>query len=209
MLNILANGLGYVAAALVFGSFYMRTMVPLRCVAMASNVAFLTYGLWLQIWPVAVLHAILLPLNTIRLLQLRQMLRRIRVARSTVVNVEQLLPFLVRERHASGSQLFGKGEPGDCAFYIAAGAVEFPELDVRRGSGEIFGEVAIFAPENRRTATAICVGETDLYRIDEHDLVVAFHQSPALAYALLRLVTTRLLQNIAALEAQRASAPIP
>jgi CRP/FNR family cyclic AMP-dependent transcriptional regulator len=207
VLDVLANGLGYVAAALVFGSFYMRTMVPLRCVAIASNVAFFTYGLWLHLWPVAVLHGILLPLNIIRLRQLRQMLQRIRVARSGALNVEQLLAFLVHERHAAGSRLFAKGETGDCAFYIAQGMVELPELGVRRGPGEIFGEVAIFAPESRRTATAICVGETDLYRIDEHELVMTFHQSPVMAYALLRLVTARLVSTIEGLEAQRASAP--
>lgn len=77
------------------------------------------------------------------------------------------------------------------------------------GPGEIFGEFALFAPENRCSATAICQGETDLYRIDEHDVVVAFHQSPELAYALLRLVTRRLLQNIEGLEAQLARARIP
>jgi len=209
VLNILANGLGYGAAALVFGSFYMRTMVPLRCVAIASNVAFFTYGVWLQLWPVAVLHGILLPLNIVRLRQLRQMLQRIRIARSGALNVEQLLAFLVRERHAAGSRIFAKGEAGDCAYYIAHGVVEFPELDVRRGPGEIFGEVAIFAPESRRTATATCVGETDLYRIDEHELVIAFHQSPAMAYALLRLVTARLVSTIEGLEGQGASARNP
>lgn len=35
---------GYIASALVFATFYMRTMLPLRCVAIASNLAFITYA---------------------------------------------------------------------------------------------------------------------------------------------------------------------
>ncbi len=35
---------GYVASAFVLGTFYMRRMVPLRCTAICSNFAFITYG---------------------------------------------------------------------------------------------------------------------------------------------------------------------
>ena len=38
--------LGYLASTLVFATFWMRTMLPLRLVAIASNVAFAGYG-WL------------------------------------------------------------------------------------------------------------------------------------------------------------------
>ena len=38
--------LGYIASALVFATFWMQTMLPLRVVAIASNVAFAGYG-WL------------------------------------------------------------------------------------------------------------------------------------------------------------------
>jgi CRP/FNR family transcriptional regulator, cyclic AMP receptor protein len=40
-LDLAVEGFGYLASALVFFAFYMRTMLPLRCVAIASNVAFL------------------------------------------------------------------------------------------------------------------------------------------------------------------------
>ena len=36
---------GYLASALVFLAFYMKTMIPLRVVGILSNVAFMTYGL--------------------------------------------------------------------------------------------------------------------------------------------------------------------
>ena len=54
---------GYLASLLVFSTFYMKTMIPLRCVAIASNVAFLTYGYFAGLYPVFLLHVVLLPLN--------------------------------------------------------------------------------------------------------------------------------------------------
>ena len=65
---------GWVSAILVFSSFFMKTMIPLRMVAICSNVAFITYallglryGVFGRIYPILVLHAALLPLNVIRL----------------------------------------------------------------------------------------------------------------------------------------------
>ena len=36
---------GYVASALVLATFWMRTMIPLRIVALGSNIAFIIYGI--------------------------------------------------------------------------------------------------------------------------------------------------------------------
>ena len=63
---------GYVAAVLVFMTFYMKTMVPLRIVGICSNCAFIMYGYLDGLYPVLILHLILLPLNSLRL---REMLK--------------------------------------------------------------------------------------------------------------------------------------
>jgi CRP/FNR family cyclic AMP-dependent transcriptional regulator len=39
------DALGYSAAVLVFSAFFMRSLVPLRILALCSNLAFLAYGL--------------------------------------------------------------------------------------------------------------------------------------------------------------------
>jgi|tagenome__1003787_1003787.scaffolds.fasta_scaffold19977298_1 hypothetical protein len=59
---------GYLACALVLLTFYMKDMVALRIAGLCSNVAFLTYGIGLDLLPVAGLHAALIPMNTWRLL---------------------------------------------------------------------------------------------------------------------------------------------
>src|SRR5262249_1153893 len=69
---------GYVAAVLVFMTFYMKTMIPLRIVGICSNCAFIMYGCLDGLYPVLILHLILLPLNSLRL---REMLKLTKQAR--------------------------------------------------------------------------------------------------------------------------------
>lgn len=61
---------GYIACGLVFLTFMMKEMAPLRLIALCSNVAFLVYGLGLDLKPVLFLHLTLMPLNGWRLVQL-------------------------------------------------------------------------------------------------------------------------------------------
>ena len=59
--------LGYLASALVLATFCMRDMAALRCVAIASNLAFIAYGVLADVGPVLLLHLLLLPVNVSRL----------------------------------------------------------------------------------------------------------------------------------------------
>jgi CRP/FNR family transcriptional regulator, cyclic AMP receptor protein len=71
-----ADWLGYLAAMLVFCSFYAKTIVALRLVAITSNMAFIGYALAKGLYPVLILHVVLLPLNCVRLAQRRAMTKR-------------------------------------------------------------------------------------------------------------------------------------
>lgn len=71
-----SDALGYLASALVLAAFCMKDMIPLRVVALCSNLAFMTYGLCLGLAPIWVLHAVLLPINGWRLWELLRAPRR-------------------------------------------------------------------------------------------------------------------------------------
>ena len=58
---------GYAAALAVLGSFCMSTIVPLRILAVVSNVLFGLYGVLAHLYPVFFLHSILLPINLFKL----------------------------------------------------------------------------------------------------------------------------------------------
>jgi hypothetical protein len=63
----LVDLIGYAASALVLLAFSLRSLVALRGVAIASNVAFIAYASAAHLQPVLVLHAALLPINVWRL----------------------------------------------------------------------------------------------------------------------------------------------
>jgi hypothetical protein len=64
------DAVGYLAAMLVLAAFWMRSMSSLRYVAIASNLAFITYGYIGDLMPVLLLHILLLPVNVLRLTEL-------------------------------------------------------------------------------------------------------------------------------------------
>lgn len=68
--------IGYLASALVLATFCMRDMAALRWMAIASNLAFIAYGVLADLGPVLMLHLLLLPLNLVRLREARDAERR-------------------------------------------------------------------------------------------------------------------------------------
>jgi hypothetical protein len=63
--------IGFSAAFSVLASFCMTTIVALRTFALLSNVLFILYGLCAHIYPVLVLHIILLPINVVKLRRIK------------------------------------------------------------------------------------------------------------------------------------------
>jgi hypothetical protein len=61
---------GYLASSLVLAAFCVREMLPLRVIAIGSNLAFISYGYAEGLRPVLLLHLVLLPVNLVRLAQL-------------------------------------------------------------------------------------------------------------------------------------------
>jgi hypothetical protein len=61
---------GYIASGLVLLTFTAKSMLTLRILGILSNFAFICYGIIDAITPVLCLHAVLLPLNIARLVQI-------------------------------------------------------------------------------------------------------------------------------------------
>ncbi len=59
--------LGFAAALTVLAGFCMNSIRPLRRLALASNVLFVLYGLLAHIYPVFVLHLVMMPINLVKL----------------------------------------------------------------------------------------------------------------------------------------------
>jgi CRP/FNR family cyclic AMP-dependent transcriptional regulator len=189
------EGVGYCASLLVFCTFYMKTMIPLRAVAITSNIVFMTYGLAGGLYPVFALHVVLLPLNCFRLLQMRTLIRRVREATHGNMSTEWLIPLMTRHKLKSGDILFRRGDPANSMYLILTGSVRLVELDVTLGPGTLIGEIGLFAPDNRRTGTALCESDVEIGAITDAKVLQLYYQNPAFGFSVFRLVVQRMLEN--------------
>ncbi|MBR0947595.1 hypothetical protein ABIF65_005707 [Bradyrhizobium japonicum] len=64
--------IGYAASVTVLATFCMTTMSGLRLLAIGSNILFICFGALAHIHPVLLLHIVLLPINLVRLIQIRR-----------------------------------------------------------------------------------------------------------------------------------------
>jgi CRP/FNR family cyclic AMP-dependent transcriptional regulator len=191
----------WLASILVFCSFFMKTMIPLRIVAITSNVAFiayallgLNYGVFGRLYPILILHSCLLPLNVLRLRELRRLITAVREA-SDADALEALVPYMKTEERHKGDVLFRAGDPPDKLYVIQSGRVVFPELDKRVSAGEVFGEVGLFALQQVRTVTAICEDDCRLATITGDKVLELYYENPRFGLFLIRLVSGYIRQS--------------
>ncbi|MCB1725293.1 MAG: cyclic nucleotide-binding domain-containing protein [Chromatiaceae bacterium] len=194
------EGFGYLAATLVFLAFYTRTMMPLRVIAIASNVAFIIYAALAHLTPILVLHAVLLPLNLYRAWQLNRLIAGVAGAADDSLSIEWLLPYMRERRAFAGERLFTIGDRADEMFYIARGSVSLPELGMQRATGEVIGEIGLFSPGRQRTSSAVCTTECRLMTISGASVRDLYYQNPKFGWYLLNLITGRLVREVERLQ---------
>ena len=185
----------WVASLLTFTTFYMKTMVPLRVVGIFSNVAFLAFALIEHIVPVIILHGTLLPLNLFRLHELLKLVGKVREASTGDLAIDALLPFMTRRRFKAGEILFKKGDPSHEMFYVREGAIRLSEIGKRIGEGDMLGEISMFSPSRKRTATAVCETDGELLRMSDDQVLRLYHQNPKFGFYIVQLITRRLIEN--------------
>ena len=187
--------IGYAAALLVFSTFYMKTMIPLRCVAVCSNVAFLSYGYLAGLYPVFLLHVGLLPLNILRLYQMRRLIESVQRASQRDYSINWMIPFMTREEFKREDVLFRKGDDADKLYYLERGSVRLPEKSITVGPGEIIGEIGIFSPFRERTASAVCETDLTVLTLSDHKVLELYYQNPEFGLYLVRMIIRRLLDQ--------------
>jgi CRP/FNR family transcriptional regulator, cyclic AMP receptor protein len=196
---------GYVAAVLVFLTFYMKTMIPLRVVGICSNCAFIVYGYLGGLYPVLILHLILLPLNGLRLREMLRLTKQVREAAQTDLKMDWLKPFTTTRRFHAGDVLFRKGEPADGMFFLLSGRYRVIELAIDVPPGHVIGELALLAPNSSRTQTVECTENGEVLQITYDQVRQLYYQNPQFGFYFLQLSTRRLFQNIARLEGELAT----
>jgi CRP/FNR family cyclic AMP-dependent transcriptional regulator len=100
----------------------------------------------------------------------------------------------------AGDVLFRKGDQADRLFLVVDGQVRFTEIGVVMEPGKVFGEIAFFSPDRRRTLTALCAEDGTLLTIDEPTVKQLYYQNPQFGFLMISLVAGRLSADVKRLE---------
>ena len=194
---------GYIGGLFFIGTSSMKTMVPLRAMSIAGSLCFIAWGWWEALWPTVFLHVVLVPLNSVRLVQMVKLTRRVHRA-STDGEMSWLKPFMTRRKVKEGEILFTKGAEADAMYFIVTGHFRLVESGIDLPVGEVAGELGLLAPDNRRTQTMQCTGAGEVLVISYEQVRELYYQNPEFGFWLLRLSTGRLFTNMKRMEEQLA-----
>lgn len=201
--------LGFVAGILYIASHYMKTMVPLRLCEIASNALFVVYGLMYPSWPTLALYGILVPLNSLRLYEMLELIKKVRLASQGDLSMDWLKPFMHKHSYKKGEILFRKGDRAEEMFYIVSGTCHIVGLDLNLGAGQMVGELGFLTPDQQRTQTVECTEDVEMLMISYDKVRELYFQNPSFGYYFLRLASERLLQNVERMERSMASQASP
>jgi hypothetical protein len=199
--HIVAYLAAAMAATFVISAAFVKTMIPLRWLAVAGNMGFVVFGALRPQYLTLFVSAVLLPINIHRA---RQMMRLTRQVKAAEVASDQsglwLRPYMKPRQLKPGTVLFRKGDLADHLYCLVSGQIELDDIGVMLEPGKIFGEIAFFAPDRRRTHTARCVNECTVLMVDEATLKQLYFQNPSFGFHLIGLVAGRLSEDVRRIE---------
>ena len=181
-----------------------KTMVPLRILAIVANCFLIVFYAVTHSWIPMVLQTSALPLNGWRLYQMIVLIRNVRGAIRGNSSMDWLKPFMTGRHFNKGDILFAKGETASEMFCTVTGRYRLLELGIELKPGQLVGELAMLAPDNRRTATLECIEEGESLSITYEQVEQLYYQNPTFGFYFLRLATARLFENISRMESELA-----
>jgi hypothetical protein len=196
------EAIGWLGAALAITGSAMKTIIPLRMLGIATNFVGLTYAVLMGLYPGMVVNLILLPLNTVRLVQMLRLIRKVKRAANSDLSMGWLKPFMSRRVVKEGEVLFAKGDAAKCMFYTLTGRFRLRESGIEIPKGQVVGELGFLAPDNCRTQTLECIEAGEVLTISYDELRQLYFQNPEFGFYFLRLTSERLFQNMARMEAE-------
>jgi CRP/FNR family cyclic AMP-dependent transcriptional regulator len=187
--------LGFVGAALMLASYMMKSMLPLRVVALLACLFLVAYGALLKALPTLLLYGALIPINIKKTLQIRKLVQSIENARADTPVSEWLLPHMHRRTAKAGTVLWRKGDEAKEMLYLEQGSLKLPEYGEMLIPGALVGEIGLFAPDNRRTLTLQCETDCVLYSLNAEEMALLYFENPKLGFHVMRLIVARLMHD--------------
>jgi CRP/FNR family transcriptional regulator, cyclic AMP receptor protein len=205
------EAIGWLGAVLAITGSAMKTIIPLRCIGIATNLTSLVVAFSMHNYPSLVVSLILIPLNSTRLYQMLGLIRKVKTASKSDLSMEWLKPFMTRRKTKTGEILFAKGDTATCMFYTLSGRYRLKEINIELLQGQIVGEMGFMSPNNTRTQTLECVEGGEVLSISYDEVRQLYFQNPEFGFYFLRLTSERLFQNMEKMEEEivRLRAALP
>jgi CRP/FNR family cyclic AMP-dependent transcriptional regulator len=173
---------GWASAAFAVYAFHAKTMIPLRVAAVSACVLGLVWSLSRGNYPNVVANSILLPLNLLRLTEMRKLIVDAKASSERPKGYEWLKPFMHPVEFAAGQAMFRKGDIGAEAFLV--------------GSGALIGEIGLLTNGNRRTASAVCTSDVRAWKVGFDELEQLCLQNPEFCLHMARIIVRRYEANL-------------
>ncbi len=145
------------ASIFVVATLSMRTMIPLRIFAILTNLVLIGTAIPGRNYPVILVQALVLVLNSYRLHQMLQLVRDVKKSVNSDLSMEWLKPFMTERKCEAGEVLFYKDEKAEDMLYIVSGRFRLVESGIELPVGAIVGELGMLSPSNMRTQTLECI----------------------------------------------------
>lgn len=187
---------GFIGAGLTLASYTMKSMLPLRLVALAASVFFIAYGWMEAAMPTLVLYSAMILINSKKAWEIRSLVRAIEQAKSDTPVTEWLLPHMTRRQAKAGQTLWEKGDLATEMIYLESGTLRLVEHDEEVAPGSLVGEIGLFAPDNRRTLTVVCATDCTLHSLTPEGMAQLYFKNPKLGYHIMRLIVARLMRDV-------------
>jgi CRP-like cAMP-binding protein len=196
-----SNVFALVGGIFLIATFVVRTIVPMRVLTIVSIVFFLGSAALAGSVPRFFLYLLALPINVIRLVQIRNLVKKARSSAQGTMSLDWLRPYMTPRTYHKGDVLFRKGDPAAEMFLTESGTFLVTEINIEIPPGRILGELGFLSPDNHRTQSVECTADGEALAISYDKLLEIYFENPEFGYFFLRLTSDRLLQNFARLEA--------
>jgi hypothetical protein len=192
------------ASVFLVATTTMRTMIPLRLFGILTNLVLIATAIPGRNYPTIAVQVVVLGLNSYRLHQMLQLVRDVKKSVSSNLSMDWLKPFMTEQKCKAGEVLFYKDEKADSMYYIVSGRYRLVESGIEFPVGAIVGEFGMWTPSNVRTQTMECTGDGLILSVSYDQVEQLYVQNPAFGFYFLKLITTRLFDNIDRLEQRLA-----
>lgn len=189
--------IGILGAVFTVVTHFMKTMIPLRRMAIAANIAFIVFSLANQTWILLSLHSVLILINIKRLREMHELVAKTKTAQSIEgLSLASLQPYMRIRKTADGEQIFRKGSHADHIYCVLSGQYRLVEIDKTLTIGAVIGEIGLFKPQRERSLTMICDRAGEIGQVSYSKLEELCLQNPEFGYQLLKQISAHLLADL-------------